>query len=131
MIANKWLGALTTLFLGTTLATSATGFLFHSPKFGPPHIIGLLSLAVLAAALFALYARHLAGPWRTLYIVCAVFALYLNSFVGVVQAFQKIPAIHELAPTQSEPPFKIAQALVLVAFVVAGYLSVKRFHPGR
>jgi len=118
----------TTLFLVTTLATSVTGFLFHS-KFGPPHVIGLISLVVLGLAILALYFFKLAGPWRWIYVVSAILALYLNTFVGVVQAFQKIEFFHALAPTQSEPPFAIVQGLVLILFVVLGILAVKRFHP--
>ena len=53
------------LFLATTLLTIATGLLFHSKAIGPPHIAGVLSLLVLAAAIVALYAQHLARAWRT------------------------------------------------------------------
>ena len=66
------------------------------------------------------------GIWRPVYTITAVIALYLNCFVGVVQAFQKIPALHALAPTGTEPPFAIAQGLVLIAFAVAGFLAVRR-----
>jgi magnesium-transporting ATPase (P-type) len=112
------------LFLTTTVATSVTGFFFFS-KFGPPHVIGVLSLVILAVAIYALVSRQLAGRWRTAYIVCALVAFYLNVFVGVVQAFQKISTLHALAPTQSEPPFAVAQGVVLLAFVLAGWLALK------
>jgi hypothetical protein len=67
--------------------------------------------------------------WRGLYAAAAVVALYLNVFVLVVQGFQKIPALHNLAPQGTEPPFAIAQAIVFLAFVVVGILSVRRFRP--
>ena len=86
-------------------------------------------LVVLAAAILALYVYHLAGFWRWVYIVGATMALYLNVFVAVVQAFQKLPFLQPLAPTQSEPPFLIAQIAVLAIFVVLGFLALKRFHP--
>jgi hypothetical protein len=117
------------LFLATTVLTSVTGFFFHSASFGPPHVVGVISLVVLAAAILALYVFHLAGFWRWVYIVGATMALYLNAFVGVVQAFQKLPFLQPLAPTQSEPPFLIAQIAVLAIFIVLGFLSLKRFHP--
>jgi hypothetical protein len=72
----------------------------------------------------------LVGFWRPIYVVCATMALYLNVFVLVVQGFQKVPALAALAPTQSEPPFLVAQVLVLALFVVLGLLAVKKFHPG-
>ena len=118
----KW----TALYLATTILTSATGFLFHSKAIGPPHVVGAISLVVLAVATYALYARQLAGAWRNAYVVTALLALYLNVFVGVVQAFQKIPALHQLAPNGSEPPFAIAQLVVLAAFVLLGYRSLPR-----
>jgi MFS family permease len=109
--------------------TSVTGFMFPLKAIGPPHIVGAISLGVLVLALVALYARGLAGNWRWIYIVTAILALYLNVFVAVVQAFQKLEPFRQLAPTQTEPPFAIAQLLVLALFIAFGVLSVKRFHP--
>jgi hypothetical protein len=129
MTANRWLGGWNLLFLATTVATSVTGFLFHSGSFGPPQVIGIISLAVLAVALLALYGGHLEAWWRLTYVVSAVLALYLNFFVGVVQAFQKLAFLAALAPTQSEPPFLVAQLVVMAAFVAFGFFSAKRFHP--
>jgi len=129
MLTGRRLPGWTALFLVTTIATSATGFLFHSASFGPPHIVGVISLIVLAGAVAALYIYHLRGAWRSVYIATAILALYLNAFVGVVQAFQKIPFLHALAPLGSEPPFLVAQSVVLVLFVLAAVFSLKRFHP--
>jgi hypothetical protein len=130
MIENKPLDFWAPPFLATTVLTSVTGFLFHFTSFGPPEIVGAISLVVLAIALVALYPSHLAGLWRPVYVVTAVLAFYLNVFVLVVQAFQKVGFLHGLAPTGSEPPFAIAQAVVLVAFLVLGFLAVRRFHRG-
>ena len=119
----------TLVFLVTTVATSVTGFFFPFKGVTPAIILGLLSLVVLAAAIAARYACHLAGSWRWIYVVGSVVALYFNVFVFVVQAFLKIPALHALAPKGSEPPFAIAQGIVLLLFILAGILSVKRFYP--
>jgi hypothetical protein len=121
---------MTALFLLTTVATSATGFLFHFASFGPPEIVGVISLVVLGVAILALYTFRLAGSWRWIYVVSAVLALYLNVFVGVVQTFQKVPYFHALAPTQTEPPFAVAQGVVLIVFVALGIGAVRKFHPG-
>ena len=129
MWSAKRLPGWTALYLSTTVLTSATGFLFHSKSFGPPHVFGVISLIVLAIAIAALYKYRLAGKARWIYVVGAVLALYLNAFVGVVQAFQKISFLNPLAPTGSEPPFAIAQLLVLALFVAAGVRAVKKFHP--
>jgi hypothetical protein len=129
MLAGKRLDALTAIFLATTIATSVTGFGFPIHKFGPPHIVGVISLVVLAIALLARYALHLRGAWRWIYAVTAVLALYLNVFVGIVQAFQKVPALKALAPTQAEPPFVIAQLLALVIFVLLAVFASIRFRP--
>jgi hypothetical protein len=127
MLRRQPTSSWTSLFLGMTVLTSVTGFLFHS-KFGPPHVIGVISLFVLAIALYAFYGARLAGRWRAVYVVTALTALYLNVFVAVVQTFQKVAFFHALAPTQAEPPFAIAQGIVLLAFVAAGVLAVKRFN---
>jgi hypothetical protein len=117
----------TALFLVTTLATSVTGFGFPVDRVLPSHIVGTLSLVVLAIAIVALYALHLQGSWRGIYVVSATLALYLNVFVGVVQAFLKIPTLHALAPQQTESPFVIAQLFVLAIFVVLTVAAAKRF----
>jgi hypothetical protein len=114
------------LFLLTTILTSVTGFLFHSAQFGPPQIVGIISLLLLGFSVAALYAFNLAGPWRWVYAATATLALYLNVFVGVAQAFQKVSFLQPLAPTQSEPPFAIAQGIVLVIFLAFTVLGSKR-----
>jgi hypothetical protein len=131
MLMGRRLDGWTALFLATTVVTSVTGFLFHSARFGPPHVIGLLSLALLVLAILARYSYHMAGSWRWVYIVTAILSLYFNVLVGVVQAFQKLPLLQPLAPTGSESPFVIVQGLVLVAFVVLTVLALKRFYPAR
>jgi hypothetical protein len=129
LLTGKSFGGWTALFLAATILTSVTGFPLPPFGFDPPRAVGVLSLAVLAAAVAALYVFHLAGIWRSVYIGTATAALYLNVFVGVVQAFQKLPFLHPLAPTQSEPPFVIAQVVVLAVFVAVGILAGMRFHP--
>jgi len=129
MLTARQLPGWTGLFLATTVATSVTGFFFHSASFGAPHVVGVISLVVFAATLPALYVYRLAGSWRWIYVVGAIVSLYLNTFVGVVQAFQKIPLLHQFAPLGTEPPFAIAQGIVLVAFIGIGIRAVKKFHP--
>jgi len=121
--------AWTSLFLLTTVLTSVTGFMFHSTSFGPPQIVGVISLVVLAIAIAARYLGHSAGAWRWIYVVTAVLALYLNVFVGVAQSFDKIPALHALARTATETPFKVAQLIVLLIFVWLGLRALKSFRP--
>jgi hypothetical protein len=127
LISGKRLDGWTAFFLATTVATSVTGFLFPISRLTPGLVLGAISLVVLAVAIFARHGRHLAGPWRPVYVVSAVVALYLNVFVLIVQSFQKVPALKSLAPTQSEPPFAIAQVLALAAFIALGVLAVRRF----
>ena len=129
MLAGRKLGVWTALFLATTVLTSATGFLFPFTKLLPSHVFGIISLVVLAAALLALYVFRLEGPWRWIYVATATLALYLNVFVAVVQAFQKLAFLQPLAPTQAEAPFIVAQVAVLAIFAALGFLAVKRFHP--
>jgi hypothetical protein len=129
MLGGRKLGGWTAIFLATTVLTSATGFLFPFTKLLPSHVFGIISLVVLAAAVLALYVFRLEGPWRWIYVAGATLALYLNVFVGVVQAFQKLAFLQPLAPTQAEAPFIVAQVAVLAIFAALGFLAVKRFHP--
>ena len=119
----------TGLFLLATFLTCATGFLFPFTKVLPSHITGVICLAVLAVALYAFYTRRLAGAWRLIYVITASMALYLNVFVLVVQGFLKVPGLQALAPTQTEPAFVVAHALVLALFVALGVIAAKRFRP--
>ena len=129
MLNSEKYAGLTAVFLATTVLTSVTGFLYPFGTLLPSHVVGAISLVVLAVALLALYGRNLSGIWRTVYVVTATLALYLNVFVGVVQAFQKVGFLQMLAPTQSEAPFAIAQLAVLAVFGVLGFVAVKKFHP--
>src|ERR1700758_2071702 len=129
MLGAKKLDGLAALFLATTVLTSVTGFFFPVSGFMPSHAIGILSLVFLAAAILAFYVYHLAGSWGWIYAVGAVVALYLNVFVGIVQAFQKVSFLNPLAPTQSEPPFLAVQLAVLAIFIVLGVLAAIKFRP--
>jgi hypothetical protein len=127
LIANKRLDAWTAFFLTTTVATSVTGFGFPIQGMTPGIAFGIISLVVLAPVIYARYARNLAGHWRRVYVIGAIFAIYLNFVVLIVQSFQKIPALHALAPKQTEPPFMAAQIISLVTFLVLGTLAAKWF----
>ncbi len=127
LLAGKRLDGWTKFFLITTVATSVTGFFFPLHGFTPAIGVGIISLLVLSIAIFARYPRQLAGRWRWIYVVTAMIALYLNVFVAIVQAFEKVPVLKALAPTQSEPPFKLTQLVVLALFVVLTIVGVIRF----
>ena len=128
LLSGRRLDVWTGLFLATTVLTSVTGFGFPFQHLLPSHILGILSLVILALAIPARYVFDLTGSWRWIYVVGAGMALYFNVFVLVVQAFEKVPGLKALAPTQKEPPFLIAQLVVLLIFVALIILATKRFH---
>jgi hypothetical protein len=127
LLSAKRLDRWTAVFLGSTVLTSLTGFPLPADHILPSHVVGVISLVVLAAAITARYSRRLVGAWRWIYVVSAAIALYLNVFVGIVQAFLKVPALKTLAPTQSEPPFLMTQLVVMVLFFVLTILATFRF----
>jgi len=134
LLGSNRMPGLTAIFLLFTILTSATGFLIPpllSEKLLPSHIVGILSLVLLAIACVALYGMKLSGAWRSVYVVTAMTSLYLNVFVLIIQAFLKVPALHALAPSvpPSEPPFAIVQGIVLVFFVIVIIGAVRRFRP--
>jgi hypothetical protein len=131
MFGSQRLPGWTALFLFTTVLTSVTGFLFPATKLTPAGVFGIISLVTLAAALLALYAFAMRGIWRWIYVGSAVIALYLNCFVLIVQSFLKIPFLHPLAPTASEPPFLVAEGVLFAIFVVLGLVALLKFHPER
>ena len=129
MLSARRLPGWTLVFLTTTVLTSVTGFFFPADRLLPSHVVGVISLVALAIAVLALYRFRLAGSWRWIYVLCAVLSLYLNVFVGVVQAFLKVPPLRAMAPTQSEPPFVVAQLIVIAIVIVLGIRAVMRFRP--
>lgn len=134
MLGSNRMPGLTAIFLSTTILTSATGFVIPplaTEKLLPSHLFGFLSLGLLAVACFALYGKRLLGAWRWIYVLTALTSLYLNVFVLVVQSFLKVPALHALAPSvpPAEPPFAIAQGIVLVFFVVVIVGAIRRYRP--
>jgi hypothetical protein len=127
LLRGKRLDGWTALFLTTAVLTSVTGFMFPFEHVTPGIKLGVISLVVLAATIAARYAFHMGGAWRSIYAAGATLALYLNFFVLVVQLFEKVPALHELAPSGSEPPFVVAQLVVLAAFLALGTFVTIRF----
>jgi hypothetical protein len=129
MLGSMRLDAVTALFLITTVLTSLTGYLFPFHGVTPAIILGVLSLIALLGAILARYQFRLAGKSRWVYVVTSIVALWFNVFVLIVQSFQKVPALHALAPKGNEPPFAVTQAVVLLVSIVLGVLAVKKFHP--
>jgi hypothetical protein len=131
-VVGGWLGGKhlprwTVWFLATTALTSLTGFFFPFKGFTPPYAFAVLSLLVLTVAGYALYSRRLAGSWRKTYVICGAAALYLNFFVLIAQLFLRSPALHQLAPTGTEPAFGITQGIVLLLFLGLGRTVLRRF----
>lgn len=126
-LAAKELNGWTATFLASTVLTSITGFLFPFHRLLPSHIVGAISLVILAIAILARYGRKLAGAWRLTYVIAAMVALYFNVFVLVVQLFQKVPTLRAAAPTQSEPPFVVSQIAVLAIFVIVSIFAAVRY----
>jgi hypothetical protein len=131
LLGSNRMSGLTALFLVTTILTSVTGFFFPFTQLLPSHMIGILSLVLLAIACFALYGQRLSGAWRWIYVLTAMISLYLNVFVLIIQSFLKIGPLHALAPSvpPSEPPFAVVQGIVLVFFIVVIIGAVRRFRP--
>ena len=126
LLTAKRLDRWTMVFLITTMATSVTGFFFPFRTL-PGTSIGIISVVLLAIAIFARYARHLSGAWRWIFVVTVMASLYFNVFVLIAQLFLKVPALRALAPTQSDPPFLATQLLNLVLFLVLTILAMIRF----
>ncbi|HEY4076390.1 MAG TPA: hypothetical protein VGM26_05595 [Rhizomicrobium sp.] len=122
-LSTSWTG----VFLATTLLTSVTGFVFFHPANSPTpaQVTGVVALLVLALTLVGLYLKHLTGVWRPIYVIGAVISLYLNVFVLVVQLFLKVPK----PAITGGPVFGATQLVVLVGFVVLGWMATKKFHP--
>ena len=131
LLGSHRMPGLTAIFLLFTILTSATGFLFPFEKLMPSHMIGILSLVLLAIACIALYGMKLSGAWRGIYVVTALISLYLNVFVLIIQSFLKVAPLHALAPSvpPSEPPFAVVQGIVLLFFVIVIVGAVRRFRP--
>lgn len=127
LLTSKPSDCWTATFFTSQVATDLTGFAFPFHGFKPSYVVGVISLVVLLVAIYALYSRHLAGAWRKVYVVGAIMALYLDVFVTIVQSFLKIPALNAMAPTQTEPPFKLTQLVVLVVFIVLGIVATIKF----
>ena len=134
LLGSNRMPGLTAIFLLFTILTSATGLLIPpllTETLLPSHMIGILSLVLLAIACIALYGMTLSGAWRWIYVVTAMISLSLNVFVVVIQSFLKVPALHALAPSvpPSEPPFAVVQGIVLVFFIIVIIGAVRRYRP--
>jgi hypothetical protein len=130
LASGRLLGGWNGYFLATTVLTSVTGFMLPFVKIGPPHIVGAISLVVLAVCLFALYGKQLAGPWRSIFVITAMVALYLNVFVLVVQLLVKTPPLAKFAP-EGSPAFGITHLIVLGLMAWLGWAAFKGFRTAK
>jgi hypothetical protein len=130
LVSGRRLDSWTGVFLTTTVLTNVTGFFFPFVALLPSHIVGAVSLVILPLTIAAYYWKRLEGGWRTVYVVSAVTALYLNAFVLLAQLFRRVPALIAAAPTQKEPPFVVSQLLVLSLFLWLGVAALRGFRAG-
>jgi len=101
LLGSNRMPGLTAIFLLFTILTSATGFLIPpllTETLLPSHMIGILSLVLLAIACIALYGMELSGAWRWIYVVTAMISLYLNVFVLVFFVLMIIGAWRRFRP---------------------------------
>src|SRR5579871_6505272 len=124
-VKAKRLDGWNAFFLVMTILTSVTGFFFPRNGVTPGQIVGAISLVLLVVAVLARYPLRFSGAGRWLYVITAILAQYFNFAVLIIQSFQKVGPLKELAPTQSEPPFLVAQGAALVLFVVLGVVSLR------
>src|SRR5437868_3355443 len=120
----------TLVFLIAAIATSVTGFLFPFTKFLPSHGVGAICLVLFVPALLAQYVYNFAGAWRWIYAISMAVNVYFLLFVLITQLFLKVPALHALAPNapvNPEPPFAIAQGILLVIFVWLIWRAARSF----
>ena len=129
LLGSRTPGGWTAFFLASAIATSATGFGFPFDRFVDSHWAGVVSLVVLLAAVLARYVFHLAGAARWIYAVGVVLGLYFLVFIGIAQLFKKVPALHAMAPTLSEPPFAVSALAATVLFVVLAVVAAFKFRP--
>ena len=129
LLGSETLGGWTKWFLASAVATTVTGFFFPFHGLTPAFKLGIISAVVLAFTIYARYPKNLTGPWRWIYVIGAVISLYFNVFVLIVQLFEKVPALHAMAPTQSEQPFKLTQLVVLALFLLFTIIAAIRFRP--
>ena len=122
---NGW----TAFFLATAIATSATGFGFAFDRFEASHWSAVISLVALLAAVLARYDFHLVGAARWIYAIGTVLGLYFIVFIGIAQLFKKVPALHAMAPTLSEPPFAFSALAATVLFVLLAVVAAFKFRP--
>jgi len=64
--------------------------------------------------------------WSKTYIVTATIAEFFNVLVLIVQSFEKIAPLHELAPKGTEAITNVAKLVALVLFVVLAWVAIRR-----
>jgi hypothetical protein len=129
LFSNAGLGGWTAFFLALTVLTNVTGFLFPIGELTPALVLGTISSLLLLVACAALYGFRLAGRWRLVYVITAMLGLYFNVFVMIVQSFQKVSFLTPLAPTGTETPFFITQAVTVAGFLLLGFMAARAFQP--
>ncbi len=113
-----------TIFLLLTLIAALSGFLF--PGFGIGHRIGVAAtiVATIGLAVRLIFASTSIGA--RIGAASAVICMFFLMFFTISESFRRLPPLQQLAPTLSEPPFRIAQLVNLVVFLLLAVIAAKR-----
>jgi hypothetical protein len=125
LLAQKPFRNWTSIFLRCTLVASVTALLTPIHPFSVTHGLAMLAVYASGAAFLAWCKFHLAGRWRSIYVLSIAAVLCCNILFVTMQAFPRIPV---MASMQSAPVLLLSQLALTVPVILLGMAALRRFH---
>ena len=120
------------IYVWATVLTCLTGFgIFQHGGFGKPHILGIITLVVIALAyaaerkwLFANAARYVATIGYSL-------TFFFHVIPGFTETSTRLPTGHPLASSPDDPNLQMAIGAAFVVFLIGAFFQFRRLRAGR
>lgn len=118
------------VYIWATVLTCLTGFgIFQHGGFGPPHVLGIVTLLVLGVAAVARRWFGRAGP----YVETLAYSLtfFFHFIPGVNETFTRVPVGAPLLSGPDDPALQKVVGVLFVIYLVGAGLQVWRLRAGR
>lgn len=113
------------VYIVMTVLTCLTGFaIFEHGGFGPPHVLGVITLAVLALAGWARLRRSFLNGWMYVETLSYSLTLFFHAIPGAAETLTRLPVADPLATSQEDPLVVSVTACAFLVFLAGATLQV-------
>jgi uncharacterized membrane protein len=120
------------VYVITTVLTCLTGFgIFQHGGFGRPHVLGIITLIVLAVAVVAGRPRFSGAAPRYVETISYSATFFFHMIPGVTETFTRIPASAPVFEGPEAPGLQAVIGVFFLLYLVGTAYQIWRLHTGQ